>query len=252
MNGCLINYIILWCSLFFRMRSREKRYHLLLASNHSLVNRLFVSSNWKIVRRVFLHASLKLPPHADRGAVTLSVFKVPYRAFHTHIAYMQAHERARQSPKNSHHSRAVVSLSFCWPPGSASTHIQMSHTNADTPVESVVNRALPAFHFCSKSIGLCKTQHLLEARKVTDYWIVTYCIEGCLRLHFKYVALLAYEKQLGHQSLFHPASEQGHLKQKQNRKKKCFSADLLRKTWPPKIIMNNNELATFNWRLVID
>lgn len=59
--------------------------------------------------------------------------------------------------------------------------------------ESVVNHSLPAFHFCNKSIGLCRTQHLIAAHKVTDYWIVTYCIEGCLWLHCNCFAKVANE-----------------------------------------------------------
>lgn len=104
-------------------------------------------------------------------------------------------------------------LSFCCPSGSAHTHtythahIQMSHTNADIAAGSVVNRSLPAFHFCSKSIGLCRTQHLIEAHKVTDYWIVTFCTEGCLQLNCKRVAMVAYKKQLDHSSFYYFCSE---------------------------------------------
>lgn len=114
---------------------------------------------------------------------------------YVHIACVHAWDPAGQSPKYLPHSQALFGLSFSYPLGFActrtDTHVRISHTNADIPAQSVVNRSLPAFHFCSKSIGLCRTQHLIEARKVTDYWIVTYCIEGCLQLHCGCVPTLA-------------------------------------------------------------
>lgn len=91
---------------------------------------------------------------------------------HTHITHslcLQAHEQPRQSPKNLHHSQGVVAFHSSAP--------QASRAGTYSDVQAVVNRSLPAFHSCSKSIGLCRTQHLIEAHKVTDYWIVTYCIE---------------------------------------------------------------------------
>lgn len=87
----------------------------------------------------------------------------------THSPCLRAHEQPRQSPKNLHHSQAVVAFHFTAPQApSAGTH---------SDAQAVVNRSLPAFHSCSKSIGLCRTQHLIEAHKVTDYWIGGFCIE---------------------------------------------------------------------------
>ena len=152
----------------------------------------------------FFPAFKKPPPHADYSQIkmvrqfTASLSPVaepparPHLSTHTSVHVHRVRARTRAGPAS--HQRLCtalklfVSLSFCCPSGSTHTHthththtlVLMSHTNADMAAESVVNRSLPAFHFCSKSIGLCRTQHLIEAHKVTDYWIVTCCIEGCL------------------------------------------------------------------------
>lgn len=70
-------------------------------------------------------------------------------------ARSHAHEQPRQSPKNLHHSRAVVAFHSTGPraPGAG------THTHSD--LQAVVNRGSPAFHSCRKSIGLCRTQHLI-------------------------------------------------------------------------------------------
>lgn len=66
------------------------------------------------------------------------------------------------------------------PPPHVHKHIHKLMHTLLVMAEPVLNRGLQAFHFCSKSIGLCRTQHLIEVHKLTDYWIVTYCIGGCL------------------------------------------------------------------------
>ena len=135
-----------------------------------------VKSRWCVNLRRLWVPSLN-PPHAHI---------CPRTHLYTCIAYVHAHEQGQPVTKDSAPlSSCLLAFHFAAPQAQHThthTHtlVLMSHTNADMAAESVVNRSLPAFHFCSKSIGLCRTQHLIEAHKVTDYWIVTCCIEGCL------------------------------------------------------------------------
>lgn len=108
-----------------------------------------------------------------------------HQHLHTKCAYMRSQACLQ---KNLYHSRAVCQSFILLPLRlrSCTQHrraqITQMHTRLST-AEPVVNRSLQAFHFCSKSIGLCRTQHLIEAHKLTDYWIVTHCIGGCLWFH---------------------------------------------------------------------
>lgn len=153
----------------------------------------------------FFPAFKKPPPHYSQIKMarwfTLSLSPVaepsarPHLSTHAHVCtrthlytrvtYVHAREQGQPLAEDSAPLwSCLLAFHFAAPQAQHThthtrTNVLMSHTNADMAAESVVNRSLPAFHFCGESIGLCRTQHLIEAHKVTDYWIVTYCIEGC-------------------------------------------------------------------------
>lgn len=129
-----------------------------------------------------------------------SVFKVPIPSrphphLYTHITYSTCMHMNRLDS----HQRICITLKLLLAFHFAAPQAPRAHTfrcliQMQTSRQSLWWIAVcQPFISVANQLGFAELKHLIEARKVTDYWIVTYCIEGCLLLHCRCVAILAYE-----------------------------------------------------------
>lgn len=125
----------------------------LLKHSLFLIILVFISGNvWKAASGCVF--TFRLRVISSNIPLLLSRARTSIYAHHTRQSpCLHAHEQPRQSPKNLHHSRAVVAFH--------STGPQASGAGTHSDLQAVVNRGSPAFHSCCKSIGLCRTQHLI-------------------------------------------------------------------------------------------